>query len=301
MKTNSRLRQIAAVASLALLVSVPHARAASKEMIQLQTQVQALQDMLQQMQQSNAEKMGVLQHLVEQTADTVNKMSANMDSLAQTVKAQNDATAAKVDGVSGQVQALNDSVDELKARMAGLNKVIQDLQAQTQTMAAQQPASRARWWTAARCGPASRRTAGSSAGATGWRPLPERATRLQLCPLRRRRFRVQRRPPLLPAGRPRRQCPVLSRRNRLSPGQLPGRHQSLRSNRRTILRQPEDPCGPAAQRRSAHRAQSKRSRSPRTPQPHPALSADSRSPAGPQPAQCDGCAHQLAGKAGRRT
>jgi tol-pal system protein YbgF len=99
--------------------------------------------MLQQMQQSNSEKMGVLQHLVEQTADTVNKMSANMDSLAQTVKTQNDATAAKVDGVSGQVQALNDSVDELKARMAGLSKTLQDLQAQSQTMAAQQPAQAA--------------------------------------------------------------------------------------------------------------------------------------------------------------
>ncbi len=143
MKTNSGLRQIAAVASLALLISAPPAHAASKEMIQLQTQVQALQDMLQQMQQSNAEKMGVLQHLVEQTADTVNKMSANMDSLAQTVKTQNDATAAKVDGVSGQVQALNDSVDELKARMAGLSKTLQDLQAQAQTMAAQQPAQSA--------------------------------------------------------------------------------------------------------------------------------------------------------------
>jgi tol-pal system protein YbgF len=143
MKTNSGLRQIAAIACLAVVVSALPAQAASKEMIQLQTQVQALQDMLQQMQQSNSEKMGVLQHLVEQTADTVNKMSANMDSLAQTVKTQNDATAAKVDGVSGQVQALNDSVDELKARMAGLSKTLQDLQAQSQTMAAQQPAQAA--------------------------------------------------------------------------------------------------------------------------------------------------------------
>ena len=139
-KTASHPLRLAAVAALALLVSVPFARAESKEMIQLRTQVQTLQDTLQQMQQSNSEKMGILQHLVEQTADTVNKMSANMDSLAQTVKTQNDATATKVDGVSGQVQALNDSVDELKARMTGLNKAIQDLQAQSQTMAAQQPA-----------------------------------------------------------------------------------------------------------------------------------------------------------------
>ena len=66
-------------------------------MIQLQTQIQTLQDTLQQMQQSNAEKMGVLQHLVEQTADTVNKMSANMDSLAQTRQ-----SAERCDGRKGR-------------------------------------------------------------------------------------------------------------------------------------------------------------------------------------------------------
>jgi tol-pal system protein YbgF len=134
----SRLSKAASLAVVALLVVAPQARAASKEMIQLQTQVQQLQDSLQQMQQANAEKMGVLQHLVEQTADSVNKMSSTMDTLAQTVKAQSDATSAKVDGVSGQVQSLNDSVDELKARVATLNKTLQDLQAQTQTLAAQQ-------------------------------------------------------------------------------------------------------------------------------------------------------------------
>jgi tol-pal system protein YbgF len=138
-KTISVPLKTVAIASLALLVCVSHAGAESKEMIQLRTQIQTLQDTLQQIQQSNAEKMGVLQHLVEQTADTVNKMSANMDALAQAVKTQNDATSAKIDGVSGQVQALNDSVDELKTRVATLNKTIQDLQAQTQTMAAQQP------------------------------------------------------------------------------------------------------------------------------------------------------------------
>jgi tol-pal system protein YbgF len=107
-------------------------------MVQLQTQVQQLQDSLQQMQQANAQQMGVLQHLVEQTADSVNKMSATMDTLALNVKAQSDATGAKVDGVSGQVQTLNDSVDELKARVAALNKAIQELQSQSQNLSVQQ-------------------------------------------------------------------------------------------------------------------------------------------------------------------
>jgi tol-pal system protein YbgF len=138
--TPSRLSKAASLAIVALLVASPQANAVSKEMIQLQAQVQALQDSLQQMQRANAESMGVLQHLVEQTADSVNKMSVTVDSLSQTVKTQNEATAAKVEGVSGQVQTLNDSVDELKARIATLNKAMQDLQAQAQTMAAQQPA-----------------------------------------------------------------------------------------------------------------------------------------------------------------
>lgn len=129
----------AVLLALAALLCASPAHAVSKDMVQLQTQVQALQDSLQQMQRANAESMGVLQHLVEQTADSVNKMSATMDTLAQTVKAQTDAASAKVDGVSGQVQTLNDSVDELKARVTALNKAIQDLQAQTQTLAAQQP------------------------------------------------------------------------------------------------------------------------------------------------------------------
>src|SRR5271163_3593515 len=138
-KNASFALRIAAIASLALLIAVPRAHAVSKEIIELQTQVQALQNSLPQMQRANSESMGVLQHLVEQTADSVNKMSANMDSLSQSVKTQTDATAAKVDGVSGQIQTLNDSVDELKARVATLNKALQDLQAQSQNLSAQQP------------------------------------------------------------------------------------------------------------------------------------------------------------------
>ena len=82
--------QLTAVATLVLLCSLPKAHAASKEMIQLQTQVQSLQDMLQRLQQSNDERMGVLQHLVEQTADNVNRMSQTVNSLQQAVQAHNN-------------------------------------------------------------------------------------------------------------------------------------------------------------------------------------------------------------------
>jgi tol-pal system protein YbgF len=128
------LIRLTALASFALLCAPPPALAVSKEIIQLQTQVQQLQDMLQHLQQSNDERMGVLQHLVEQTADNVNRMTAQMDALNKTVREENDATAAKVDGVSGQTQNLNDSVDELKSRVAKLDKQLQDIQAQLQNL-----------------------------------------------------------------------------------------------------------------------------------------------------------------------
>ena len=137
-KTHSYFLRAAAIASLAVLIGAPRAHAVSKEIIQLQTQIQQLQDSLQQLQQSNAASMGVIQHLVEQTADNVNKMSATMNALDQTVRAQNEATATKVDGVSSQVQSLNDSVDELKTRVANLNKAFQDMQTQAQNLNAQQ-------------------------------------------------------------------------------------------------------------------------------------------------------------------
>ena len=49
--------------------------AVNKDMVQLQTQVQQLQDAVAHLQQSNDERMGVLNDLVQQSADSVNKMS----------------------------------------------------------------------------------------------------------------------------------------------------------------------------------------------------------------------------------
>ena len=128
------LIQLTAVATLALLYPAPRAHAASKEMIQLQQQVQTLQDTLQRLQQSNDERMGVLQHLVEQTADSVNRMSQSMTTLQQSVQAQNEGNGSKVDQLSGQMQSLNDSVDELKSRIAKVSKTLQDMQSQLQNV-----------------------------------------------------------------------------------------------------------------------------------------------------------------------
>jgi len=130
-----RNRLVAAALLAAIVAAAPvRARAASKEIIELQTQVQQLLDMVQRMQSTLDQKFGVIQHLVEQTADNANQMTATVNALQQKLNAQNEALGGKVDTASGQVQSLNDSVDELKSRIAKLDKSIQDLQSQLQNV-----------------------------------------------------------------------------------------------------------------------------------------------------------------------
>ncbi len=139
---------LAACALLAFTVAAPRAFAVNKDMVQLQTQVQNLQDSVARLQQSNDERMGVLKDLVQQTADAVNKMSVTVTDLQQQMRQQQETAGGKIDQVSGQMQSLNDSVDEVKARLNNLDKALQALQssqqsinATLQNMQPQQPAA----------------------------------------------------------------------------------------------------------------------------------------------------------------
>jgi len=129
--------------AIALFVQPVQAHAASKEIIELQTQVQQLVDMVQRLQSTVDARFGVIQHLAEQTADNASQMNATVNALQQKIAAQNDAVNGKLDTSSGQAQSLNDSVDELKSRIAKLDKSIQDLQTQLQNIQNPPPAGAA--------------------------------------------------------------------------------------------------------------------------------------------------------------
>src|ERR1035438_567133 len=130
-----RNRLLAAAFLAVVLASVPvPAHAASKEIIELQTQVQQLLDMVQRLQSTLDSRFGVIQHMVEQTADNANQMTVTVNALQQKINAQTEAGNGKLDTVSGQVQSLNDSLDELKSRVAKLDKSVQDLQTQLQNI-----------------------------------------------------------------------------------------------------------------------------------------------------------------------
>ncbi len=136
--TPFRLR-LAATAIFLVLVPAMPAHAVSKEMIQLQAQIQQLQDAVARLQQSNDERMGVLKDLVQQTADSVNRMSVTVGSLQKGLVGQQEAASAKADQLSGQIQSLNDSLDELKARMARIDAALKTVQGQQQSMMAMLP------------------------------------------------------------------------------------------------------------------------------------------------------------------
>ena len=130
-----RNRILGAALFAVVIASAPvRAHAVSKEIIELQTQVQQLLDMVQRIQSTLDQRFGVLQNLAQQTADQAKQMSATVNELQQKINTQNEAVGGKVDTVSGQVQSLNDSVDELKTRIAKLDKTVQDLQAQLQNV-----------------------------------------------------------------------------------------------------------------------------------------------------------------------
>ncbi|MES2391727.1 MAG: tetratricopeptide repeat protein [Acidobacteriota bacterium] len=124
--------RFAAIAILAAGLSLP-AHAVNKDMIQLQTQVQALQDAVARLQQSNDENIGMLKSLIQQTADSVNKMTIAVNGMQLRMQNQQDASSTKNDQLSGQIQGLNDSVDELKARLGRIEKQITDVQSQQQS------------------------------------------------------------------------------------------------------------------------------------------------------------------------
>ncbi|HTC75852.1 MAG TPA: tetratricopeptide repeat protein [Edaphobacter sp.] len=123
----------AVLLAAALFCSSP-AFAVNKDMVQLQTQIQQLQDAVARLQQSNDERMGVMKDLIQQSADSINKMAVTVDGLHRQLQNQQEAQGTKVDQLSGQIQSLNDSIDEIKARLGSLQKAMQDIQSQQQSM-----------------------------------------------------------------------------------------------------------------------------------------------------------------------
>lgn len=131
-----RLHKFSPILVIAVLVlgSVIPTFAVSKEMIQLQTQVQALTDQMARMQQSFDERMGVMRNLVEQSTDSMNKLASSLDTVQKATQQQSGDTQGRVDQLSGQIQSLHDSLDELKARLTKVSQQLDTLSVSGQNL-----------------------------------------------------------------------------------------------------------------------------------------------------------------------
>jgi tol-pal system protein YbgF len=136
MKSNRIFPALALI--LTLWVGLTPAYGVSKEMIQLQTQVDQLQQQMTQMKQSLDERMGVMKNLVEQNTDIANKVNASLKDLQALITKQQQDRGGQVDQISGQIQALNDTMDEIKVRLAKVSKQLEDMQSAQQSLAASQ-------------------------------------------------------------------------------------------------------------------------------------------------------------------
>jgi tol-pal system protein YbgF len=137
-----RISAVFALLSILWLTAAP-AWGVNKEMVQLQTQVQQLQEQMTAMQRSFDERMGVMRNLVETDTDAVNKVANALNALQTTLQKQQAEGGSKVDQLSGQIQALNDTMDEIKVRLAKVTKQLEDMQASQQSMQAQQAQAQA--------------------------------------------------------------------------------------------------------------------------------------------------------------
>src|SRR6267378_4045961 len=123
---------------LTLCFGLAPAYGANRDIVQLQTQVDQLQQQMTQMKQSFDERMGVMKNLVEQNTDIANKVNATLKDLQTSINKQQQDRGGQVDQISGQIQALNDTMDELKVRLAKLSKQLEDMQSTQQSLAASQ-------------------------------------------------------------------------------------------------------------------------------------------------------------------
>jgi tol-pal system protein YbgF len=128
------LKVLAVMAVAGLLLPAPKAHAVSKEIIQLQVQVQALQNAVQHLQQTGAEQMGAIQNIVQQTSNTVIQMNQTISALQNQLQAQQQSGGGEIQQVSTQIQSLNDSVDELRTRIEKLSHQMDQVQSQLQNV-----------------------------------------------------------------------------------------------------------------------------------------------------------------------
>lgn len=116
------------------VLTPPPAGAVSKEMIELQQQVQQLiqaqRDMRSVMDTNNA----TLKTLVQQSLESINQLNNQMGVVQKTVQEMQANTGARIDTMTTQTQGLSDNMQDVQARVGKLSQQMNDVQSLLQTI-----------------------------------------------------------------------------------------------------------------------------------------------------------------------
>jgi chromosome segregation ATPase len=121
------MRPVKYLIILSCLAMVPCAGSADREIVQLKSQLEALQDQTTRMQLAFDKTVGSMHSLNEKNADALNKLSTTLAEFHAALNREQVDSSNRMDRISGQIQRLNDSLDELKARLTKVSKQLEDI------------------------------------------------------------------------------------------------------------------------------------------------------------------------------
>ncbi len=119
---------------LILMVVNPSAWSADREIVQLASQLEALQDQMTRMQQAFDDRVGNMHGLTKKSADAINNLSTTIMKFQTALDRAQVDSARRGEQLSGHIQGLNDNLDEVKARLAKVSKQLEDIDARRQDL-----------------------------------------------------------------------------------------------------------------------------------------------------------------------
>jgi len=119
---------------LILMVVNPSAWSADREIVQLESQLEALQYQMTRMQQAFDYRVGNMHGLTKKSADAINNLSTTIMRFQTALDRAQVDSARRGEQLSGHIQGLNDNLDEVKARLAKVSKQLEDIDARRQDL-----------------------------------------------------------------------------------------------------------------------------------------------------------------------
>jgi tol-pal system protein YbgF len=116
------------------MLAPPPAGAISKEMIELQQQVQQLAQAQRDMRSAMDTQNATLKTLVQQSLDSVNQLNNKLGVVEKTVQEMQANTGSRIDTMTTQTQGLSDNMQDMQARVAKLSQQVTDMQSLLQTI-----------------------------------------------------------------------------------------------------------------------------------------------------------------------